>query len=97
MKYNARQRSNGKFAVFRGNKRFWPSTETDDQAQAQASAAYMSADWHLEQARDLMTKTRLQDACLLAHEAESLIEAVVERQRKEDPNFDEMDPRAFLA
>jgi len=51
MKYNAKQLSNGNWAVFQG-KRYFFMTQTDSQAVAHQEALKMSLKWH----QDQMTK-----------------------------------------
>lgn len=97
MKYNARKLSNGDWAVFKNRSRYWTSTTTASRDQAEAKAAEFSASWHLEQAEKLLAKMALASARCIAHEANNIVDAVENRCRDEDPDFDETDPRGWLA
>jgi hypothetical protein len=48
MKYNAKQLSNGKWAVFAG-KQYWPSTVSETKEEAHIWAIKKSAIWHRDQ------------------------------------------------
>lgn len=97
MKYNAKQLSDGRWAVFTG-KRYWPKTATEDRDEAKQTAAEFSADWHIGQIKKLLPTMNLVAARSIGHVADSIIDSVIDRNRTEDPeNFDEMDPRGWLA
>ncbi len=97
MKYNARQLQNQNWAVFKNRSKFWPNTETEDRVIAERKAALFSASWHIEQAANLLSELSLEGAKELGREAHDIVDAVCNRNRAEDSNFDEMDPRGWLS
>jgi len=95
MKYNAKQLPNGNWAVFTG-KKYWPNTETTDREEANKSANYKSAMFHMKEARKILDKgVELYQAYNIGHEAVDMVDAVTNVARKKDPEFDEMDSRGW--
>ncbi len=97
MKYQAKQLANGQWAVWKNSKAYWASTTTRDRETAEISAAGFSASWHLEQAQNLLDKMDLPAARNIGHEANDIVYTVENRCRNEDPDYDERDPRGWLA
>ena len=60
MKYNAKQLSNGNYAVHSG-KSYYPSTETPDERVAKKQALIMSAQWYYQQAEAAYAEAEAND------------------------------------
>lgn len=68
----------------------------DEEAARKAALAYQAVAW-IWAAREAIQDLDLEDAKNLAREADEVVDEVVIRLEDEDPDFDPMDPRGFLA
>jgi hypothetical protein len=86
-----------KWAVRAGRGKYFPSTTTTDKAEAERQAAWLSAQWHMRQAEKLMFNCDIVEAKRIGHMCNNLIDDICDRLEVEDPDWEERDPRGWLA
>lgn len=99
-RYKAIQLNDGSWAVKHGKSckgMHTLSHKGSDKATAEQVAAKYQADAYILALRELIPQMSLTDAYSVGHEANRAIDLVENRGRDEDPDFQECDPRGFLA
>lgn len=103
MKFNAKQIKSGelegKWAVFKGTSTYWPATARDTKAEAEDQARIRSAEWHIEQVKELLSKVgdtvEPHEIQNVGAQADDVLDVVVDWSEKHDPRHDSMDPRSW--
>ena len=97
MKFNAKQMSNGNWAVFCGPNKFFTKTENPDEEWVLNEACKRTAMWHLEKAREAVKLMDNVDMAVMVGHAAMEVENDVQEIWEDSEHFDQFDPSGWKA